>query len=217
MQATPHDYLVKRTRYYQDLIDLDQIEKGQKYNELNRSLIIFVCTYDPFGLGRHIYSFKNLCSEDTNLALEDGTEKIFVNTVGTMDDVDATFQDVMNFFNGFAPQGVFAKQLQEEVKRVKESEKWRREYMTLEIFMDDARTEERKIGREEGLQEGRSRYLIEQVYKKYRKGQSSDAIAEDLLEDSSLVQRIVDEIEKHQSGGTCDIDALYSELYGERE
>ncbi|MCM1498865.1 MAG: Rpn family recombination-promoting nuclease/putative transposase [Clostridium sp.] len=42
MQATSQDYLVKRTRFYQDLIDLDLLEKGQSYGELNRSVIIFI-------------------------------------------------------------------------------------------------------------------------------------------------------------------------------
>ena len=31
--------------------------------------IIFICTFDPFSDGRHIYTFENRCLEDLSLAL----------------------------------------------------------------------------------------------------------------------------------------------------
>ena len=67
----------KRMRYYQDLIDLDLIEKGQDYNELKNNIVIFVCTFDFFKLGRHYYSFENICIEDHKLRLNDGTKRSF--------------------------------------------------------------------------------------------------------------------------------------------
>lgn len=216
IQATKHDYLIKRTRYYQDLIDLDLIEKGQMYGELNPCMIIFICTFDPFDKGRHIYSFENLCVEDTSLALEDGTRKIFVNTVGTADDIDDEFREVLNFFNGLSPQGEFAKELQAEVEKVKSSEKWRREYMTLEIFMDDARREERKAGRAEGRAEGQAEgaeiYLIQMVCKKLSKGKTIDEIAEDLEEDYANIERIAVVAEKNAP--EYNVETIYKELHG---
>ena len=219
MQATSRDYLVKRTRYYQDLIDLDLLEKGQVYGELNRSVIIFVCTFDPFGKGRHIYPFENVCKKDFSLALGDGTEKIFINTVGTMDDIDVEFQALMDFFNGMAPKGDFANALQAEVSRVKESQEWRREYMTLQVFMDDARREERKIGREEGRAEGReegraegaNRHLIEQICKKLIRKQSAEQIADSLEEDIEVIKRIIEVAENFAP--EYDIDQIYENMY----
>jgi len=73
------------------------------YGELNRSVIIFVCTFDPFGKGRHIYPFENLCKKDSSLALGDGTEKIFINTVGTMEDIDK-IERIVEVAEAFAPQ-----------------------------------------------------------------------------------------------------------------
>ena len=69
MQTTGNRNLPKRTRYYQGMIDLSILEKGESYKNLKRSFIIFVCTFDLFGEGRHIYSFENRCIQDLGLSL----------------------------------------------------------------------------------------------------------------------------------------------------
>jgi len=63
MQTTENRDLSKRTRYYQGMKDLDILEKGDNYKGLKRSFIIFVCTFDLFGKGRHfliLYLSMNL-------------------------------------------------------------------------------------------------------------------------------------------------------------
>ena len=57
--------LFKRTRYYQSMIDADLMETGADYDDLNKTIIIFICPFDPFGKGRHIYTFRNFCAQDT--------------------------------------------------------------------------------------------------------------------------------------------------------
>ena len=39
------DNLQKRTRYYQGLIDMDMLEKGELYDSLKPTYIIFICTF----------------------------------------------------------------------------------------------------------------------------------------------------------------------------
>ena len=48
MQTTNYEELPKRSRYYQDIIDLKLIEKGQSYDILKTSYVIFICTFDFF-------------------------------------------------------------------------------------------------------------------------------------------------------------------------
>lgn len=48
MQTTKYEELPKRSRYYQDIIDLNLIEKGEAYDILNTSYVIFICTFDFF-------------------------------------------------------------------------------------------------------------------------------------------------------------------------
>ena len=87
MQVGTSKELPKRTRYYQSLLDMQMIDKGEPYKKLKPSYIIFICPFDQFGMGRHIYTFENICKEDKNVSLKDGTTKIFLNAKGIMDDV----------------------------------------------------------------------------------------------------------------------------------
>ena len=48
MQTTNPRNLPKRSRYYQGMIDLNLIQKGEDFNKLNKSYVIFICTEDIF-------------------------------------------------------------------------------------------------------------------------------------------------------------------------
>ena len=61
MQTTIDKNIPKRMRYYQGMIDLNILEKGEDYRSLKKSFVIFVCTFDLFGQGRHVYIFENRC------------------------------------------------------------------------------------------------------------------------------------------------------------
>ena len=53
------DLLGLRTRYYQSMIDADNLIKGEHYSDLPQSFIIFICTQDPFKQDLPIYTFQN--------------------------------------------------------------------------------------------------------------------------------------------------------------
>lgn len=143
------DQLPKRSRYYQGMIDLNLIEKGLAYTTLNKSYIVFICTFDPFGMGKHRYTFQNLCRENTNLVLEDGTIKIFFNTKGNMEDASGELKEFLKYIETNQPEGVFTKEIDREVARTKCNEKWRREYMKEVLQYFDIKEE----GKQEGKQE----------------------------------------------------------------
>lgn len=63
IQNSENDSLSKRSRYYHDMIDLDLLEKGKHYKFLNHSIVIFICTFDPFGKGFYKYTFTHKCDE----------------------------------------------------------------------------------------------------------------------------------------------------------
>ena len=68
--------LAKRTRYYQSMIDMDMLKKGEVYNQLRPSYIIFICTFDAFDEGLPMYTFRNRCVEKDGLELGDEATKI---------------------------------------------------------------------------------------------------------------------------------------------
>ena len=98
MQTTNKKNLPKRMRYYQGIIDINIIDKGEDYNKLKKSYVIFICDYDEFGIGRHIYTFENTCIQEPALKLNDDTVKIILNTKGTMDDVSDEVKELLHYY-----------------------------------------------------------------------------------------------------------------------
>ena len=158
------DELIRRTRYYRGMIDMDLINKGRNYAELNSTYIIFICTFDLFGLGRPMYTFRNLCLEDTNLELNDGTTKLFLNSTAVIpyespdtfpySDLDDDIFYFLQYINGHAPQGTFVNEINEEVTKVKENKEMEKSYMTYAMEIERRERIARNIGLEEGMKEG---------------------------------------------------------------
>ena len=137
MQATTNRNLPRRTRYYQGMIDLNILEKGKDYKDLKKSFVIFVCAFDLFGEGRHIYTFENRCIQNPGLGLGDDTTKIILNTKGTMDDVTPELKRLLDFIDGKAPEDEFTRELDEAVQSARKNEKWRLDYMTLQMHYQE--------------------------------------------------------------------------------
>ena len=53
MQNEKKRNLPKRARYYQSMIDIDNLMSGANYDELPDSYVVFICTKDPFAYGLH--------------------------------------------------------------------------------------------------------------------------------------------------------------------
>ena len=124
-----------RLRFYQSELDQLGISKGLKYKELKKSIIIFICTYDPFGKGAGRYTFEETCQEESNLILDDGATKIIYNTLGTLPESDKNKTAIENFFNyvnGEQPQDDFCKELAEEVKKQHQSTKKKGDFLMWE-------------------------------------------------------------------------------------
>ncbi|MCM1570204.1 MAG: hypothetical protein NC081_12295, partial [Roseburia sp.] len=121
-----------------------------------------------------------------SIRLEDGTEKIFLNTKGTRKDVDEELLNLLNYFESREPQDAYTRELEEAVTKAKEHKEWRMEYMKLHLWEMDVRAE----GREEGREEGETRKLIELVCRKIRKGKPPEVIAQELEEAPEVIRRI---------------------------
>ena len=154
MQVTINKNLPKRARYYQGMIDLNILEKGEDYKNLKRSFVIFICTFDLFGKGRHIYTFENRCLQDYEIDLGDETTKIILNTKGTMDDVSTEMKNLLDYIDGQASSDKFTKELETAVKTIKDNERWRVEYMTLEMREKELLEQGMEYGIEQGMEQG---------------------------------------------------------------
>ena len=77
------------------------------------AFVIFICMFDPFGLGRHIYTFGNTCQEDNGLKLNDGAVTIFLNARGKSDDINGELKAFLDFMLGKASGDPFVMRLAE--------------------------------------------------------------------------------------------------------
>ena len=111
------------------MIDTSAIEQGIDYEDLPQSYIVFICTFNPFESGRHLYTFTNLCIEEPALSLGDKTQKVFLCTEGDKEDVSSEIMDFLDYVAGRKLEGKIAKELDAEVKNAREKEEWRAEYM----------------------------------------------------------------------------------------
>lgn len=178
MQSVDKKNIRKRGKYYHSLIDLDLLEKGADYEKLNKSVVIFVCKFDVFGLGRYQYTFHNKCEED-NLDLEDGSTTIFLNTKGTVGDISNELKIFLKAIEGIFTPDEFSSILEKEITNIKESQERRAEYMLYELNIRDAE----KRGREE--------LLKEKINKKIKKGKSIEQIAEELEESVEVIEELL--------------------------
>ena len=67
------DDVGSRARYYQAMIDIDNLMRGMDFSELKESYILFLCTKDPLGKGLPVYTFERKCKENPDVQLNDRT------------------------------------------------------------------------------------------------------------------------------------------------
>ena len=161
MQTTTYKELPKRSRYYQGIIDLNMIEKGESYDILKESYVIFICTFDFFEKGRSVYEFENVCLEDSEIKLNDGTHKMFLNTKGDKSDINEELKSLLEYFDGSEPESELTRRIDIKVIAARKNERWRREYMSLQMEMNLKYREGLKAGEEKGRALGQSEGKIE--------------------------------------------------------
>ena len=144
----------RRTRYYQCMMDEQELHKGADYAELPESYIVMISPMDLFGRGRHIYHFRNYEQTDRELELKDGTTKVFLNTNGTDDDILPELKNFLDLVNGAAPADDFCREVSEQVLKAKQSAEMRRNFMEFEYMQMLAKKDAREAGWKEGHKEG---------------------------------------------------------------
>lgn len=154
------DGLAKRTRYYQTMMDADLLAAGADYDRLNPTIIIFICSFDPFDAGRYIYTFENQCLEDNHIQLKDGTRKIFLNTKGETGEIDASIKAFLRYVDGAVTTDHFVQEIDREIHAIKSTAEEEASYMCYAISL----AEERKEGRREGQREERLAILRRLVF-----------------------------------------------------
>lgn len=131
--------LPKRSRLYNSIIDSKLLPPGSiSYNELNDVYIIIITPFDLFGKGLYKYTFEMTCDEFSDVKLNDGATRIFLNTRG----VDSTgvseeliellkyFENTIDMSESVSSSERIRK-LQNKIDNIKSSEEVGVKYMNL--------------------------------------------------------------------------------------
>ena len=149
--------LPKRTRYYQAMLDTDMLQKGQDYDELSPTYIIFFCLFDFFEDSQRIYTFKRRCLENMEIELADEAAIMFLNTLGTKGDVSPDIQSLFDYINNNTVTSNFTREVADTITEIKNDKKVRDSYMTYEMRIKDTLAEGEAKGRIEGIAEEKLR------------------------------------------------------------
>ena len=189
MQVANQPGLGKRVRYYQAQIDQETLKKGEDYDDLRESYVIFFCAFDPCGQDRRLYQFHYYEDNDRQLRLSTNSHVILINTLGTKGQITpalATVLDVMNRRRDNA--NPLAVRLVKEIDGYNRDKKRRRALMNLKMRLKD----EWRLGLSEGLDqgraEGRDETMLSLIHTLQMQGQTQKQIVETLalMQKSSL-------------------------------
>lgn len=159
MQTGKTPYIGKRFRYYQSMADMGRLKKGESYDKLKESYIIFICTFDQFGRDRYRYSFQMECLEEAGISLSGAPTWLFFNTECKKSDIPKETRNLLHFIADSSKEnaiGPLLEQMYEDAEELCTGE-WREQLMTMEMRLK----EREELGRERGKAEGRSIGKIE--------------------------------------------------------
>ena len=176
-----------RSRMYHSQMDAKYVKAGD-YQNMKKSIVIFICLEDYFGMRLPRYTFASMCVECSELILEDKRFTIFLNPDSDTEDSQLYF--FLMFLKKKIAKDAFTKTIEKAVATVKKDESARLDYMNLDEYLDMLVDEEKakslkegiEAGKAQGLQEGKAQGLqqskIEIAKKMLSKGMPLDLIVE---------------------------------------
>lgn len=176
-----------RSRMYHSQMDAKYVKAGD-YQNMKKSIVIFICLEDYFGMRLPRYTFASMCLECSELILEDKRFTIFLNPDSDTEDSQLYF--FLMFLKKRIAKDAFTKTIEKAVATVKKDESARLDYMNLDEYLDALVDEEKakslkegiEAGKAQGLQEGKAQGMqqskIEIAKKMLSKGMSLDLVVE---------------------------------------
>ena len=179
MQTSNHGDLPRRARYYQAAADIDTTPKGSEYSDLKQNYVVFICTFDPFLQEKPIYNFQNYCiTYGIPIPLEDGTEKIFLNTAAKdTTSLDRELRLFYDYIKGKVAQTAFTKELDATISQMKQEKEERNMYLTYSSRMMECRRDGYEEGISIGLEQGAYQTKIETAKAFLSYGDSPEKVA----------------------------------------
>lgn len=153
IQVANRHNLPFRLRYYQQQIDFDILNVGDSYEKLSDypTYVIMFCDFDYFGFGWSKYEFENRCLDNPELKLDDRRRIVIFNAKATKFHGNMRLKGFLQLMeNVVEEKDQLVRDIQAEMKRIREDPIRRHGFMKYELDLMDARSEGHKEGQVEG-------------------------------------------------------------------
>ena len=210
--------LPRRVRFYHAKIDAGSLARGMEYSALRNVVVIFITTYDPFGLNRMVYTISSKCEEVPDMPYDDGAKTLFLYTKGTEGNPPEELKQFLHYMEDTRAENAVTpelRELHEMVTEVKCDKEVGLAYMKAYELEQRLLRQGREEGREEGLTRGEEKTLLSQIIEKVKKEKSVPEIAEALEKDEASISRRVEIISRYAP--EYDLEEILDEvLYGKK-
>ena len=168
MQTVKKTNLVKRMRYYHSAIDVDSLLRGNPYDQLKKSFVIFICNFDLCGDGFPVYESITTWRQNGKEIGDEQTKIVY--NIGAFEKAqDPRLKALLRYLSTETVTDE-ARTLAEKVAVFKRHFPDGRPHMKYELDLYDKWCEGKEEGIKEGRQEGRQEGLSEGMQKGREEG-----------------------------------------------
>ncbi len=159
MECQRRGSLGKRFRFYQGAMDTRELRKGTDFDQLPASAIVFVCGFDPFGLGAPVYRIEPGCEGASPADLDSGQVWVALNCPAWDRLPDGRLRNLLLYFaeGRVEPDDPLVRRIEGAVAEANDDEGWVESVYAVSRVFEDQEREARiqaRAARREGEQEG---------------------------------------------------------------
>ena len=151
----------RRSRYYQGMMDVDSLLKGEDYSELKESIVIFLCRFDPFKKGIPCYTVRRTCKEDSSVFVDDAAIVQIFNCTAYDKIENESLRAFLKFVQTNKAESDFTRRLDKMVETQKKVEELKKTYLSWSLHDSDVRREGKREGIAIGEKRGEERAKLE--------------------------------------------------------
>ena len=187
--------LPERSRFYHAIMTTHNLKAGKKYAAMKNEAVIFITPYDPYGLGRMVYTMRSVCEEEPGMAYDDGTRTLYLYTRGTRGECPEKLRQLLRYMETTTEEHAVnetLKELHRMVEIVKSEKEAMRSYMKSFEREELIREEERVNTERERKRADREREKAKQEREKAeQERERADALEEE-------IRKLKQELQKYQ-------------------
>ncbi len=183
---------VRRARFHSSMIDRTLLSKGEDFEELVDTYVIFITENDKFGKGVPLYHIERRIKEMDNALFGDGAHILYVN--GEYRNLEHPVGSLMHDFNCKDAKDMVNPLLAEEVRYLKETEGGQSQMCRL---LEEMRNEAAEKAKAEGRAEGNHEKAVNTALKMLLRGRDS---IEEIAEITGLSLEEVRKLADNQKG-----------------